>query len=410
MGRLLWSLILIALGVLGQMTPPNHALWYVSLGVTEWGHWLLIPILLIWWPGWQKTGAGKTAAALAVVAAGLVLMPALKARSFAPQVQREVETFVAAMGHAGRPAGSLVAGEGLAPTSSAGSVAARIARPSPLVLEQLFKGVPIPNVDSSSRMYVKRGEREIEMDIYMPAAQAAAPAGQTRPPVVLVFHGGITGSTWQAGSRYEAVRFNQYLAARGYAVVSADYRLATDAPYPAALDDALAALAEAKRVGGPEDGAQVVVMGRAGGAHLALMTAYASGDAAVRGVVALYPPTDLNAWAQAPSPNAVADSTGWMQTFLGTSAAGPGAALYKAASPMSYAGGATPTLLIHGARDPIVPAYHSERLAQGLRSYQRAVLNLQLPWATHACDSNISGPCGQASLYAVERFLAAVLP
>jgi hypothetical protein len=34
---------------------------------------------------------------------------------------------------------------------------------------------------------------------------------------------------------------------------------------------------------------------------------------------------------------------------------------------------------------------------------------LRLPWATHGCDANISGPCGQVSTYAIERFLAAVM-
>jgi hypothetical protein len=33
---------------------------------------------------------------------------------------------------------------------------------------------------------------------------------------------------------------------------------------------------------------------------------------------------------------------------------------------------------------------------------------LLLAWATHGCDYNFSGPCGQLSTYAVERFLDAV--
>jgi hypothetical protein len=32
-----------------------------------------------------------------------------------------------------------------------------------------------------------------------------------------------------------------------------------------------------------------------------------------------------------------------------------------------------------------------------------------MPWATHGCDYNFSGPCGQLSTYAVERFLGYAL-
>jgi len=49
---------------------------------------------------------------------------------------------------------------------------------------------------------------------------------------------------------------------------------------------------------------------------------------------------------------------------------------------------------------------HRDRLARAGRPH----LFLRLPWATHGCDVNFSEPCGQISTYAIERFLAAVLP
>jgi hypothetical protein len=30
---------------------------------------------------------------------------------------------------------------------------------------------------------------------------------------------------------------------------------------------------------------------------------------------------------------------------------------------------------------------------------------VNMPWATHGCDKSFGGPCGQITLYAVERFL-----
>ena len=34
---------------------------------------------------------------------------------------------------------------------------------------------------------------------------------------------------------------------------------------------------------------------------------------------------------------------------------------------------------------------------------------LRMPWAAHGCDYVFSGPCGQVSTFAVERFLGTVL-
>jgi dipeptidyl aminopeptidase/acylaminoacyl peptidase len=82
---------------------------------------------------------------------------------------------------------------------------------------------------------------------------------------------------------------------------------------------------------------------------------------------------------------------------------------YLAASPFYFVGNTTPpTLLIHGERDELVTPKQSERLAVRLASYGRKQYQLTMPWATHGCDRNFSGPCGQLSTYAVERFLAAV--
>ena len=36
-------------------------------------------------------------------------------------------------------------------------------------------------------------------------------------------------------------------------------------------------------------------------------------------------------------------------------------------------------------------------------------LFVRLPWATHACDWSFSGPCGQITTYATERFLERVM-
>ena len=50
----------------------------------------------------------------------------------------------------------------------------------------------------------------------------------------------------------------------------------------------------------------------------------------------------------------------------------------------------------------------SRRLAERLRAANVRSRLVELPWATHGFDYNFSGPGGQLSTYAVERFLAAV--
>ncbi len=391
MGRLVWSVLLLGVGVLGQIPPPNRGLWYVSLAATEWGVWLLIPVLLIWFPGWDRTTVGKWGAALALVAAVLFLTPLWKARSYAKLIEAETPRLV----------------NGAAPAQNAQAPA----RSAPFVPLDLIRGVGIPSIDWNSQPYKKVGERELELDLYYPPAGAPRIGAYPAPPLIIVLHGELMGGPWESGSRQEMIAFNRYLAAHGYVVASVDYRLAAEAPYPAAFEDVQEAIRslQTRATSTTYDPARIVLIGRGGGAHLALLTSYMSRDRSIRGVVALYPPTDLLAWYQSPGKTAVAPAQFWLQQFMGAAPAGRGAGMYDAASPIRYVGAAPPTLLIHGARDPIVPVSQSERLAQSLREAQRDVFSFQLPWATHSCDTNVHGPCGQASTYLIERFLARVL-
>ena len=59
--------------------------------------------------------------------------------------------------------------------------------------------------------------------------------------------------------------------------------------------------------------------------------------------------------------------------------------------------------------DELVFVKQSERLDARLAAARRPHFFLQLPWATHGCDYNFNGPCGQLSTYAIERFLAVVM-
>ena len=68
-----------------------------------------------------------------------------------------------------------------------------------------------------------------------------------------------------------------------------------------------------------------------------------------------------------------------------------------------------PTLLLHGENDTLVWFRHSVRLEARLEHAGVRCVLVGLPWATHAFEFNLSGPGGQLTTYALERFLAAVV-
>jgi acetyl esterase/lipase len=103
-----------------------------------------------------------------------------------------------------------------------------------------------------------------KLDVYIPSA---APASL---PTILFFYGG----GWTAGSKADYLFVGQAFAARGYAVVVADYRLYPDVKYPAFLEDGAAAVAWVKRRMAAETGAAsnaLYLMGHSAGAYNAAM-------------------------------------------------------------------------------------------------------------------------------------------
>lgn len=99
-------------------------------------------------------------------------------------------------------------------------------------------------------------------------------------PALMILHGGswVRDTDWSKRARW--------FAARGFTVYDTDYRLASDAAWPAQRDDVLAALRWVKRRGGGTP----VVLGSSAGGHLAVSAgAYGAGRKRVRGVVALSP-------------------------------------------------------------------------------------------------------------------------
>lgn len=101
-------------------------------------------------------------------------------------------------------------------------------------------------------------------------------------PVVLYAHGG----GWVMGSVDTHDGLCRHLtAASGWAVLSVDYRLAPEHPYPAAVDDMVRALTWLRASEAPRHGLdprRTAVAGDSSGGHLAAVTARRARDAGIR--------------------------------------------------------------------------------------------------------------------------------
>jgi acetyl esterase/lipase len=134
-----------------------------------------------------------------------------------------------------------------------------------------------PAVPTSIRMaldqpYCTLGLRTLHADVCQPTHKRRGGY-----PAVLFIHGG----GWSSGNRAQHLPMAQQLAAKGYVTVLAEYRLSTEARYPAAVLDLKAALrwlrASAKTYN--IDTARVAVWGFSAGGQLAALVGTTTGNA-----------------------------------------------------------------------------------------------------------------------------------
>ncbi|HZX74377.1 MAG TPA: alpha/beta hydrolase [Cyclobacteriaceae bacterium] len=114
------------------------------------------------------------------------------------------------------------------------------------------------------------GTRDLHVDVFMPAGKNKV------YPALLLIHGG----GWRSGNKSLNTPMAQQLAARGFVVVSLEYRLSLEAPYPAAVYDAKAAIrwmrANAKRY--HIDDKKIAVGGSSAGGQMASLVGTTNGQ------------------------------------------------------------------------------------------------------------------------------------
>lgn len=87
--------------------------------------------------------------------------------------------------------------------------------------------------EARNLVYCQLGDRQLHIDAFSPAKTRKAGM-----PAVLIVHGG----GWRSGDRSQHIPLAQRLAAKGIACFTVEYRLSTEAFYPAAVNDIKSAL------------------------------------------------------------------------------------------------------------------------------------------------------------------------
>ncbi|WAP58424.1 alpha/beta hydrolase [Streptomyces sp. S465] len=225
--------------------------------------------------------------------------------------------------------------------------------------------------------------REIPVRIYRPAAPGSGPL-----PVTVFFHGG----GWVFGDLDSQDQIARIMTNRsGTIVVSVDYRLAPEHRFPAALDDAYAALtwvaANAGGFGG--DGERIAVFGESAGGNLAaavVQEAQRRGGPRVALQVLAYPPVDRFD----DSPSMYENMAGpiltrpWLEWFWGCYLSTPDQGADPRVSPARSEdlAGLPPAVVVTAEHDPLRD--QGDRYARKLAEAGVPVTHLPVEGATHA--------------------------
>ncbi len=223
--------------------------------------------------------------------------------------------------------------------------------------------------------YVEHGHERNRLDLYLPekaAEKAPEKVPHNRLPLIVWIHGG----GWQAGSKESSPAV--YLAAKGYAVASINYRYSQQAVFPAQIEDCKAAIrwlrANAAKYHLDRD--RVGVWGGSAGGHLVALLGTTAGVKELEGkggnldqssrvqcVVDFFGPTDFVNWD--PNFNKLVYN---MITQLLGGPANKNREKARAASPLFYVSkDSAPLLIMHGDKDPLVPLSQSEVMIEAMK-------------------------------------------
>src|SRR5215211_8983769 len=240
------------------------------------------------------------------------------------------------------------------------------------------------------------GYRPLQLDLWVPDT------GRPAPLVVYVHGGGFMFGD----RRYlpETLRPDQVfeaLVAAGLAVATIDYRHALEAPFPAQLHDAKAAIRylrlHADVLG--VDVSRIGIWGESVGGHLAAMVALTSQRSELEGIVGVVGPSsavdvvvDWYGVADLAAQQLRSRSAEASELVLPPEellVGGQGDDAKAAASPINYVTPeAPPFLLVHGTADQVVGYVHSELLKAAFSAAGVPVVLVPIEGADHIFDGH----------------------
>jgi acetyl esterase len=210
---------------------------------------------------------------------------------------------------------------------------------------------PLPRVQDRT---IADGARQVGVRIYWPVPD---PDGL---PVVVFYHGG----GFVIGDLDTHDRLARAIAVQaGAVVVAVDYRLAPEHPFPAAVDDAFAALRWVSEHAGElgADPARLAVAGDSAGGNLAAVVSQLARDAggpAVKFQLLWYPPTTMDDSLPSVAENAdapvlsVSDMNAFHKLYVGDQASDTPPATLAPARAASFAG-LPPAYIATAQYDPL---------------------------------------------------------
>jgi acetyl esterase/lipase len=224
--------------------------------------------------------------------------------------------------------------------------------------------------------YARVGEHSLKLDVYVPD-------GKLRPPLIVWVHGGA----WRSGSKSNLPLTK--LVEEGYAVASVDYRLSTQAQFPAQIHDLKAAIRFLRAHGDPLRirPQKIVIAGDSAGAHLAALVGVSNAHAElegeigndrsessdVQGIISFYGAANLTTILAQSTPHGLKVRVPALELLLGGQPANV-MALARLASPVFHVDRRDPPLLLfHGDQDPQMPINQSHELHGAYREVKAPV-------------------------------------
>jgi acetyl esterase/lipase len=259
--------------------------------------------------------------------------------------------------------------------------------------------------------YMPDGLAFQELDVYLPAI------GEGPFPTILAIHGG----GFRARSKSIYRKHGTYFTESGYAFVATNYRLTSNASYPAQVEDVFCALAwvHANHETYGFDTEHVFVMGGSAGGYLAAMLGTVDTpdlylencphrlpeSHPIKGVFIFYGLYDFTSIDGFPASDVGAS----LEPFWGAEYSDIPPETLVEMSPMSWVDGTEPPfLLIHGTEDTSVPSWMSEEFAAVLEEAGVDV-ELLLLEVGHAFELQpLTDAANVQSLAAIEAFLTRI--